>query len=107
MNWNEIINDANDYIINKEIDNYLKTKDFQLKSPICRCKDYSMGWQIGYFSEDRMYYSYIHINKNRIVYYKEYECGGMVDEWEKEIEDKSVFDSIKSFNEFMDSQYFR
>lgn len=105
MSWKDIIETkGSGIIINSEIDKYLESKGFEKDTPVSANRDSNLGWQLGYYPDsDHLYYDRININKDRIVFYREYDCGGAISDWEKEIEDTSVFDSIEKFDEYMES----
>ena len=67
----------------------------------------AMGYQKGFYSNNRLYYTYVHCDMEyrMLRAYKEYECGGYISEMESEIPDTIIYgDDPERFVEWLDKE---
>lgn len=89
------------------IANALLKAGFKLEQFVYVDSDAGLGWQKGFYSDDRVYYTYVHceLKRKRISLYKEYECGGYVGTLSFSIPDELLGnDDPDEFMEWLDEE---
>lgn len=89
-------------IIDSDIDSYLEEKDFSRDT--CVYGGNIQGWVNGYYSKCRTYYYRVHITASLIRIHQEYECGGLISDWDFSVTPDDC-SSIDSFVKLLDKAY--
>lgn len=65
-------------LISAEIDEMLQDNGWGIDTHCTGSED--KGWDKGFSNADGLYFTHFNVNKDRILWYTEYECGGSVNE---------------------------
>lgn len=94
-------------ILSPDIDDFLEGLGYEIDTPIAHGN--SRGYRRAYKTDPEpspTYYVNLHFNSERVRGYKEYACGGEVDSFKLDVENKSL-ESVENFKDFMDEVFGR
>lgn len=93
----------NTIIVNGEVDEFLRSFGFKESKPVSVRHHSYTGLEKAYKTEFG-YIVYLNFSGNVICMYKEYECGGQVDAFQREIE-QMYLESVEDFEKYLDDLF--
>ena len=69
-------------LLTVEIDDLLRDNGWIIDTHCTGSED--KGWNKGFYHSDGLYFTHFNVNRDRLLWYTEYECGGHVNDGEED-----------------------
>lgn len=87
-------------LITAEIDEMLQDNGWDITTHCTGSED--KGWDHGFYHADGLYFTHFNVNKDRMLWYTEYECGGNIGSGERYMVPVELNEFINWMDELFD-----